>query len=244
MKNFQSLLFLAVISLLSSGISFGQDMNKSLRIGVGANGLLSVKDWNPFQAGLGHEVQLWLERPISTRSSINFTMAYRQLGGYQMKSIDIKEQYFPDEFQSQMKTREVASLDYLDASANWHFKLKENSPWSIGMGLRWSYLVKWNAHEQEILWLEYGSGRITENSFGGGSGSFQRINESTVLEADNFNRQDYGFLIHFAYEISPGLQLKTSYYQGFQKVFKDQLFSAESTYRVTTFSLGLSARLF
>lgn len=239
-------LFLLVLFVVVCNIrtTFGQKANQGLRFGINAHTLLSVKNWNNFQAGIGGAAQLWVEKSLFKNHRINLALGYRNMMGYQMKSIVVEERFFPEEFQSEMITREVASLSYLDAAINWQFRLKEHSPWSIGAGLRWSFLTNWKADEQRIIWLQANDGRILENGGGFGSSTFVQSNQSTPLEVDNFNRQDYGLLLHVGFELTKGLQLKASYDQGFEQVFRDQLFGQALSYRVSTFSLGFAARLF
>ena len=136
MKIIQTLLLISFLWLVNLSPISGQRSASALRLGIGANSLLSINNIKPFQTGLGTEFQLWLEKPVSEFSSIDFTVSYRQLVGYQKKSVTAEVQYYPSQTHVLMQTKELASLHYLDASLNWQLRTKEDSPWSVGAGFR------------------------------------------------------------------------------------------------------------
>lgn len=242
MKIFQLLfVFLVHVVFLSSTI-YAQKPSTKFQLGLGANGILSINNWSPLQAGAGSEFQLWLTKPLGSKNSLRFIAGFRRLTGFQLKSVHSQERYFPDEFQTIVQTKDIASLDYLDASINWFTRWNEHSAWSLGVGLRWSYLTSWSGHEQTIGTISYRKLRISETSFSASSGSFT-FNQAIPFSTDYFDRNDLGILLHLKYEIVSGLSLNVSYAKGLNSIFREKYSPKFSNFRITTFSIGLSARL-
>ena len=243
MKKIQQLLLTSTILLWSSILLSGQTSKPSFHLEIGANGLLSINDKNPIQAGPGTEFQLKLEKPVSKVGSVNFAIAYRQISGYQKKFISVEIVNFFDESHLLLHSKEVAGINYLDASLNWKLKIKEGSAWSVELGFRTSRLMDWKGHEQRAVWATYTT-PIYEFDLLGDIPYHIRMDESSPLASDNFSRLDYGVQFQLGFELASGLKLNTGFYKGFSEVFQAKFISDGLKYRLTTISMGLSVRLF
>lgn len=246
MKIFQQLLFIGAPLLLCPFLLLGQKAPSAFQFGLGVNALVSVTNTSPVKKGLGSTFSWWCAKPLGDARAIQFSVAYRQQLGFQKKALAVEIKNYPSETQVLMRSKEVASLHYLDANVHWRMRFHEKSPWSLGLGLRASHLVNWQGKELQTVWSAYAVGFISDvGSSGNGLINYQqREQNATHLPADNFRRMDFGPQADLAYEFLPGLQVRAELYQGLRSVFQEKLFPGQPKHRLLNFTIGLQARLF
>lgn len=239
-------LLLAIFTNPSS--LFGQD--KGLRIGVQAQALSQLASTAPFRLSMGNSLGIWGEIPISKTSGVRLIAAHRSLNGLQLSANTVYNEYVPREYQRNIRSTMLNSLQFVDLTLSWNYKPKITSPLTFGLGVHASFLHTWRGAQQTSTWSYREQYRFSADSASGsywvsaGFDIYSRQSEEESLSRTAFQSLDMGMQLHLSYQLSRGLELQCSYLQGFRNLFNDSLFEQDTQFYASSLALGVSARLF
>ena len=242
MKRYLPLLLLAIGVLLPCYSLSQTEVRGGLRLQLQA----PVVHW--LQFGQGSGAGAWVTRPISTQSSLRFAIGYQHFSGYQNGLVTINEISAPFEYLRTMQNIQLDGMTFFSAGIAYNYHLPD-SRWSFGAGIRLSKLISSEGFQQNHeRYLVY---RITTNPFTNPLNvdidhDFQtssRTYVASTLNEEQLNLNDFGLTMTLRYKLLEGLAAEAGIYQGFINRWSASYADLKKL-RITSFTLGLSARIF
>lgn len=242
MKKYPILL-LVLMGFFLPRLSFTQtELSAGLRLQVQA----PVVHWLHFGQGSG--ASAWVALPLSTQGSLEFSLGYQHFSGYQRGLVTINEVINPYEYWRSTHNTQLNGMTFFSTDVGYAFRLPDNR-WSASVGVRIARIIDAEGfrqtHKQNRSY-RIETARIADlfnvdidQSFQSGSGSFST---STLNEAQ-LNLYDFGLTMALRYNLFKGLMAEAGIYQGFLNRWSADYSDLQALY-VTSFSIGLSARIF
>ncbi|WP_350179290.1 hypothetical protein [Phaeodactylibacter sp.] len=238
------LFLLSVIwSFILPNSSFAQkEPSAGLRLQVHA----PVVHW--LQFGQGSGAAAWVALPLSTQSSLEFSLGYQHFSGYQRGLVTINEIINPYEYWRHTESLELNGMTFFSATLSHEYRLTD-SRWSVGTGIRFSRLISSEGYQQSHE--RYRVYRISTDPFANSLNvdidqNYQtraRTGFAYTLNEEQLNLYDLGLTIALRYRLIKGLVAETRIYQGLLNRWSNNYNDLEALH-ITSFSLGLSARIF
>ena len=242
MEKHLFLLFI-IWSFILPNSSFAQkEPSAGLRLQVHA----PVVHW--LQFGQGSGAAAWAAIPLSTQGSLEFSLGYQHFSGYQRGLITINETINPYEYWRSTHNLQLDGITFFSAGISYEYQLTD-SRWSVLIGVRLSRLIRSEGFQQ--ISTRYQQQRIQSSSFinslnvdidqthqsGGHTQAAAPLNE------EQLNFFDCGLQAALRYRLVKGLTAEAGIYQGLINRWSDN-YSDLKKLHITSFSLGLSARIF
>jgi hypothetical protein len=206
-----------------------------------------VVHWLQFGQGSGAEV--WIALPLSTNNSLEFSLGYLHLSGYDNGLVTINEITAPLEYWRTTENLELNGMTFFSAAISHEYQLTTDSRWSVGTGIRFSRLIRSEGYQKS--YEQYRVYRIS--TYPSADLLNVDINQNyqarfyngfaSTLNEEQLNLYDLGLTIALRYRLIKGLVAEASIYQGLLNRWSDNYNDLKALY-ITSFSLGLSARIF
>ncbi|NBC05980.1 MAG: hypothetical protein GVY26_02170 [Bacteroidetes bacterium] len=242
MKRYLPLLLLATGVLLPLYSLSQTEVRGGLRLQLQA----PVVHW--LQFGQGSGAAAWAALPVSTQGSLEFSLGYQHFSGYQRGLVTINEIITPLEYWRATHNLQLDGMTSFTAGIGYEQQLP-NSRWSVLTGVRLSRLIRSEGFQQ--ISTRYQQQRIQSSSFinslnvgidqnrrsGGHTQAAAPLNE------EQLNFFDCGLQVALRYRLVKGLTAEAGIYQGLINRWSDN-YSDLKKLHITSFNLGLSARIF
>ena len=242
MKRYLPLLLLATGVLLPLYSLSQTEVRGGLRLQLQA----PVVHW--LQFGQGSGAGAWVTRPISTQSSLEFAIGYQHFSGYQNGLVTIDEISTPFEYLRTTQNIQLDGMTFFSADIAYHYHLPD-SRWSFGSGIRLSRLIHSEGflqnHERYLVY-RIRAGTIINSANVDIDHDFQtsfRTYAASTLNEEQLNLNDFGLTMTLRYKLMEGLAAEAGIYQGFMNRWSANYANLKKL-RITSFTLGLSARIF
>lgn len=232
-----------VLSFILPRTGFAQtELSAGLRLQVQA----PVVHW--LQFGQGSGAAAWAALPVSTQGSLEFSLGYQHFSGYQRGLVTINEIITPLEYWRATHNLQLDGMTFFTAGIGYEQQLPD-SRWSVLTGVRLSRLIRSEGFQQ--ISTRYQQQRIHSSSFinslnigidqnrrsGGHAQAADPLNE------EQLNFFDCGLQVALRYRLVKGLTAEAGIYQGLINRWSGN-YSDLKKLHITSFNLGLSARIF
>lgn len=200
------------------------------------------------QYGQGSGAAAWAAIPLSTQGGLEFSLGYQHFSGYQRGLVTINEIINPYEYWRSTHNTQLNGMTFFSADVGYMYQLPD-SRWSTNVGVRIARTIGAEGFRQTHE--EHRSYRIAparfadllnvdiDQSFQSGSGS----SSSSTLNEIQLNPYDLGLTMALRYRLLKGLVTEAGIYQGLLNRWSADYGDLKALY-ITSFSLGLSARIF
>jgi hypothetical protein len=242
MKKYPILL-LVLMGIILPRPSFTQtELSAGLRLQANA----PIVHW--LQFGQGSGAAAWAALPLSIQGSLEFSLGYQHFSGYQRGLVTINEIINPYEYWRSTHNTQLDGMTFFSAGIGCEYQLTD-SQWSFGIGVRLSKLIKSEGYQQSHE--RYRVYRISTDPSANSlnvdiNQNYQtraRTGFASTLNEEQLNLYDLGLTIALRYRLIKGLVAEASIYQGLLNRWSDNYNDLKALY-ITSFSLGLSARIF
>lgn len=242
MKRYLFLLLTTVCFFMPRSGFAQEGPSAGLRLQVEA----PVAHW--LQFGQGSGAGAWAALPLSTQGSLEFSLGYQHFSGYQRGLVTIDEIINPYEYWRSTHNTQLDGMTFFSAGISYEYQLTD-SRWSFGTGVRLSRLIKSEGYQQSHE--RYRVYRISTDPSANSlnvdiNQNYQtraRTGFASTLNEEQLNLYDLGLTIALRHRLIKGLVAEASIYQGLLNRWSDNYNDLEALY-ITSFSLGLSARIF
>ncbi|MCI4649825.1 hypothetical protein [Phaeodactylibacter sp.] len=237
----KSILF-TLATLLWASLSYSQ---KSLSGGIRMQFNMPVSSFN---TGTGNGGAIWVNKEISKRSNLSLSIGYQYYAGLGTGFIEDSERIGPTQVVSTVETAVLDALSFLTLDGTYHLNTAA-SPWSFSLGFRLAKRIQFKGEsallaENRATFLEPGfpssnNVDIISNHVNSGASITDRVDK---LEKQ-LSPVDAGLQIGVQYQLIKGLTAEAGFYQGMLNQWSPE-FKGENGYWITSFLMGLSARIF
>lgn len=241
MKRINSILVL--ICLLSCAkLLVGQNTKNKIQIGLSTS-IHTFSTNEQFTLGTGQSFGAWLAIPLPNSSRLNFTLAHRQLNGYQQQAFELTESVFPTQIHQTMRVNQLLGFSFWDVDVSWSTALTKNNRWRWGGGVKLAALDRVRGEDNTVTLVVEGELSPTETSPGYDyEPAILRFEGAPLYQ--EFAPLDLGAFLQVSYELMKGLTGTATYYQGGINLFGDTQYPGQSSHRLSQFSIGVMARIY
>ena len=114
---------------------------------------------------------------------------------------------------------------------------------SLSAGLRYSNLYQVKGQKHRSIAVENNSPFVTASYYSNDIGHRYELFTNERIGNSHFQNHSLGLGLHFYYQITPGLSIHSGLEQDVINAFRTSPFPNEPRHFITTFFLGLSARM-
>ncbi|MGH1434435.1 MAG: hypothetical protein ACRBG0_08255 [Lewinella sp.] len=233
------------VTLLLSVLSYslrGQTSTKT-QIWVDATTSFGFLDFDPFKLGFGGGVQLSLEKPINTKSSLGLFIGASKMGSYNRVYGEYTYNILPSGFQQREQNTKLQALGFFDTGLRFKHRPQQASPWSWSIGINASLLFQPVGQEYDRYAISVREPEIGENEYVHGFVTSGLISSSS-LDAEDFASYDISAEATLYYEITKGCALRASFRQGTKNLINPSVASTgDAQHYLSMLAVGFSARL-